>query len=349
MRHTIALSAILAAAVSAFGAAPVARVISNDAIEVDGITAPARNFMPVSLGGEITTHGAPATIQFPDGTSVSIQPNSQLRVDGLAGHPEVRMIRGAAQFNLKTSAAARAVAGARYAANKVADSATLQASAMSSPTSPVSEALMARATSGGAVQITPVSPIMTGGFTSGAALTGVFKISVGGGGPSILLPSGLTMNLTPSTTIVNGVSTTTYTIASITQTVSVTETVSTPSTTPGQPPVISTVTVQQTVTTPPPASLAAAVITVSAPATSGANAGQSSIVVNTATVNPNTGVTTLAPIAPATVASNINTTVATAAQTQATATPPAGSTVTAATATVTTTAVTTGAFSPNAP
>jgi hypothetical protein len=64
------------------GTKPVARVISADAFDVDGITSPARNYVPAGIGGEVSTRSATAVIQFSNGVSVVLQPNSQLKICG---------------------------------------------------------------------------------------------------------------------------------------------------------------------------------------------------------------------------------------------------------------------------
>lgn len=84
----------------ALSAAPVARVISTQPIEVGGITAPARNFVPIATGEAITTHQAPAVVQFRDGSNVVLQPNSELRVEELSSHLVVHVVSGTARYNL---------------------------------------------------------------------------------------------------------------------------------------------------------------------------------------------------------------------------------------------------------
>jgi hypothetical protein len=323
----------MVASVAGFAATPVARVISSDAVEVDGITSPARNYVPVGIGGEISTHSSTAVIQFSDGTSVVLQPNSQLKIDGRAGHPEVRIIKGAADYKMKASGISSVSVGGARMAGKYLDAATAQASVFSSPTNPIAEALSSRVSSTGATAITPSSPIVTGGFSSAApTLSGVFKVNDPTGGTSIVTPSGITINLTAGP-VVNGVPT--YTIASITENVTVSETY-TPagSTTP------ITVSVTTPVTVPAPAALSSAVITVTPPS-SGSGSTQSTVAINTATTTTVGGVTTttLAPVSTTTLATastQISTTAASTAVTQVTATgsstplptPPAGATVT---------------------
>ena len=65
----------VAIALLSFAAAPVARVISTEPVNVDGIVAPARNFVPLAVGNEVTTDRASAVVQFPDGSAVTLQPH----------------------------------------------------------------------------------------------------------------------------------------------------------------------------------------------------------------------------------------------------------------------------------
>ena len=71
----------VAAAIVSFAAAPVARMISAGPVDVDGILSPARNFVPLSVGNEITTDATSAVIQFSDGSAVTLQPHSKLRIE----------------------------------------------------------------------------------------------------------------------------------------------------------------------------------------------------------------------------------------------------------------------------
>jgi hypothetical protein len=198
-------------------APPIARVISNDSVDIDGITSPARNYVPVGLDGEVTTHSAPAVIQFSDGSTVVLQPNSHLKIDGRAGRPEVRIIRGAAELRMKPGSTARFNPGVAQVAARALDSAVAQANSAASPAAPIAEALMARqVVSTGATEVTPGSPIATGGFLSTPSFTGTFRSADGGGVlSSFVTPSGLTINVIPNFDAGGNVS---YTIASITQT-----------------------------------------------------------------------------------------------------------------------------------
>jgi hypothetical protein len=99
IRPAIVLSISVIACYGALYAAPspVGRVISGEMIEINGIKSPAHNYMPVSVGAEIATHGSSATIQFGDGSTVLVNANSQIRID--SNMPYVRVVRGAALVN----------------------------------------------------------------------------------------------------------------------------------------------------------------------------------------------------------------------------------------------------------
>jgi hypothetical protein len=343
MRTTLSLSVFaLATSLAAYAATPVARVISADAVDVDGITSPARNYVPVGIGGEVITRSATAVIQFSDGTSVVLQPNSQLKIDGRAGHPEIRVLRGAADYRMQPGAGARVSSGTAHAVNNIVDNAILQANTMIRPDNPIAEAVMYRGTgasgSGSASQITPGSAISVGSFISAPTVSsGSFHSAAGGGSNYIQTPSGLIINLTPAVDPTTGA--VTYTVASVTAQVSVTVT----QVINGTP--VTTTTVQ-TVTSAP-ANLVGLSVSIAPPSTTG---GTSAITfAQTTTTN---GVTTSTPVAATTIAANVSTAVQATATTQAiqqaTAANPTAPPPTVTTAPVTA-AVSTGTFSSTAP
>ena len=79
----------LSSAAALFGASPVAQVIGTESITVAGISAPARNFVPLAPGDDVATQNGTAVVQFRDGSNVTLQSNSVLRVEGQAGSPVV--------------------------------------------------------------------------------------------------------------------------------------------------------------------------------------------------------------------------------------------------------------------
>src|SRR5579883_1292344 len=94
---------ILGCAISAglsFGATAVARVISTDPVDVDGITMPARNFAPVAIGDEVATQAGSAVVQFKDGSDVVVQPKSRIRIEGKPAKLQVRVLTGSARTDL---------------------------------------------------------------------------------------------------------------------------------------------------------------------------------------------------------------------------------------------------------
>jgi len=260
-----------------FGAAPVARVISTESVDVDGIAAPARNFTPVAVGDYVTTQNGAAVLQFRDGSSVSIQPNSQIRVEGQPSGPKVRVVSGTVGYALSPASRLRVLNSKGETISRVLDSALPDATAAVQRNLAVEAAVVYRK-----------SGLQTGGMAPNAAIAvGQFTGSVfysSGTVTTIKTPSGLTINLTATT--VGGV--TTYTVASITQTVT---------TTGGA---------TQTLTVSDPSLIGATVGGI----TSGTTSGSSVTVTFTAP-----GSTT--PIPTTTVLTNLNTGITTAVTTQA--------------------------------
>lgn len=178
-------------------AAPVARVISTQPVNVNGILGPARNFVPLAVGDEVTTDSASAVVQFPDGRAVTLQAHSKLRIEAQPSGPVARVLQGSAIFDEART-----------------------------PSSPVNSA-------GKPGRVPPVGSGATPGILyrspaarqSGAAapqamvFTGSFKpaASAGGTGPQIIGPNGATMNLTAVVNPTTGA--TTYVVSSIQQTV----------------------------------------------------------------------------------------------------------------------------------
>src|SRR5690242_17438043 len=103
------LSAFSLAAAVSFGATPVARVIGTDSIEVDGITAPARNYTPLQVGSRVSTKRGAAVLQFRDGSSVSMQANSVVSLEGDAGAVQVRIVNGSVIYSISSSSRLRVV------------------------------------------------------------------------------------------------------------------------------------------------------------------------------------------------------------------------------------------------
>jgi hypothetical protein len=211
-------------AVTSFGQQPIAKIISNEPIEINGIMAPARNYVPIGLGGEVSTHSSTAVIQFSDGSTVSLQPNSQLRIEGSTGSPRVNLLRGSAQSKLTPGSHTRFSAANTTdpVVDQLIDNKTASRAATASPS--VSDALIYRATANRSTNaILPGSPVSAGAFSVASISQGTFfkaAATTPGGtasGPSITTPSGLVINLTAQVNPTTGV--VSYTVASITQTV----------------------------------------------------------------------------------------------------------------------------------
>ncbi len=212
-RVRLFVSALSFGVVVASAATPVARVIGAESLQVDGISVPARNYVPVELGGEVTTGTTSAVIQFVDGASAVVQPNSQVKIVGDAGDPKISVLRGAAQYRLATTPDVATRSVTKTSAKKKSDAAVFP------PSLDVLAAVSRTGTSPATlIPAGPAAPIaVSGGFTSGPIYSGTFISNAGSGGTglSILLPSGLTINLAPKTDPNTGV--VSYTIASITQ------------------------------------------------------------------------------------------------------------------------------------
>lgn len=216
--------ALAAASFLAFGATPVARVVGDQPIDVDGITAPARNFVPVSLGGQISTSHGTAVVQFTDGTSVTLQPNTQLRIEGQPGSPSLRVVRGSAQYKLGQGSRVRMGGSKGETLNKVLDDAILGANVATAPNGPVAQAVMYRADANRSGILLPSSPVSSGNFAPGSgsgSTFGKFSLSAAGDGSGrVCGPTGTCYTISNVTqSIVNGQVVYTGTISGATQSV----------------------------------------------------------------------------------------------------------------------------------
>ncbi len=202
----------VAAAIVSLAAAPVARVISTAPVNVDGILGPARNFVPLALGAEVTTDGASAVIQFTDGTTVTLQPHSTLRIEGQPSAPVARVLRGSAIYDVPRTPSARPV----NPANKPGVRVPPGAPSPDPLTGSGSSVSVGYQYQGRPVRqpgaISPQAPAFIGSFSQGGAAAG------DGAGPQILTPNGMTVNLTAVVNPSTGV--TTYVVSSIQQTIS---------------------------------------------------------------------------------------------------------------------------------
>ncbi len=204
--------AMLGCAISAgvsFGATAVARVISTDSVDVDGITMPARNFAPVAIGDEVATQGSSAVVQFKDGSDVVLQPKSRVRIEGKTNKLQVRILQGSAHTDLVPASRVQLVDSKGQTITTVITASLPDANtaaALMRPGSPLAPVLFTGASKQPGT-ILPTNAIAVGQF-SGA---GTFAAGPGNTA-TITTPAGLTLNLTLGP---NG----TYTISSISSTV----------------------------------------------------------------------------------------------------------------------------------
>ena len=226
--------AVFIAGGAALASVPVARVISTEPVAIDWIAAPARNFTPVGLGGDVKTGSASALLQFPDGTSVTLQANSELKIEGTVGKPVIRVITGSANYKLSPKSRIRIANGGglepvtavntNNRVNTVVQHSLTPAGAIGQTGNGLLTAAMIYKASPvpTAGVILPSSPILTGAFAAGkGAAPGFFggaSLDVTGGSAQIILPNNFeTINLVAVVNPVNNL--VTYTVASITETV----------------------------------------------------------------------------------------------------------------------------------
>lgn len=206
MRSLAIVSGFLS--VACFAATPVARVISTAPVEVAGIMAPARNFVPAGAGDEVTAREQAVVVQFRDGSDVVLQPNSKIVLQGEADHPSVRILQGGARYNLAPGSRLRILDSKGEAMDAMVGRALQQSAQYVRADNLASPALIYR---------NPGTPRSGVKLPASAILTGQFSVSgtpgATGSGPSIVTPSGMKINLTPIINA-NGV-TTGYKVGSI--------------------------------------------------------------------------------------------------------------------------------------
>ena len=103
MSRTSVVLVLILLACQGFAATPVAAISCNQSVVISGITVPADRVIswPVSINDEIVTQSAPAMLRFNDGTVVTLQRNSRMKLT--AGHSgvEVKMLAGSAIYDIK--------------------------------------------------------------------------------------------------------------------------------------------------------------------------------------------------------------------------------------------------------
>jgi hypothetical protein len=191
---------------------PIGKVISNEPLEIGGVTAPSRNYVPVSLGENVSSGSAAVFVTFTNGSTAVLNPHSEIKIEGTSDHPDIRVIRGAAQYKPMPAASnVKSVSGVQPVIRR-----TPGAPAPAAYSAAVPVASAASATS--SAKIAPTAPVITGGFLTAPVLEGtLIRNASSGGGVAIFTPTGLVINLTPVVNSTTGA--VSYTVSSITQTV----------------------------------------------------------------------------------------------------------------------------------
>ena len=176
---------------------PVARVIGTQPVDVNGVTAPASNFVPVSIGSDVSIKSGVAILQFVDGTSVTLQPNSQLRIEGQFSSPTVRIVRGAAEYKMSLASHVRVSTGSSQTVNTLPDRDRPGGNTIASGNSSFVETAMNRGPNSQIGAALP-SKATLGSFAFAPDLGhAVFRASGPSSGPGLVTPTGLVINLTP--------------------------------------------------------------------------------------------------------------------------------------------------------
>ena len=206
---------VISASLVAFGANPVGRVISSSPVEVDGITAPARNFVPVSIGDIVTTKGGSAVVQFPDGSArLTLQPNSSLKIEGASSNVSVRVVSGSAVYDLGRTSTIHVINTKGEPVSKGAGH------SFAAPIATQSVSIRIQCRCGLSAVSAAASPerwCQTPPFWWATSWSSALAAAGGTGGPAVLLPNGLTINLAATTNPTTGA--VTYTVVSVTTTV----------------------------------------------------------------------------------------------------------------------------------
>lgn len=199
--RTLMTLAVLLPTFQCFGASPVATVSSTESVVVSGINVPTSRVMswPVNANDEIATQSAPAMVRFSDGTVVTLQRNSRMRLEQGPAGVEVKMLAGSAMYDLKsrsTVSVAPALAAARIPSNTPVNAPARTAVSASS-----NEA-MATALAYRMPAVAPSSGVV---FAPTAISTGQFGPAAGAarqaittpGGTYVTLANGMILEVTP--------------------------------------------------------------------------------------------------------------------------------------------------------
>jgi hypothetical protein len=293
-------------------AATVATVSSKGSVTVSGIQVPTERLIswPISATDEIATGATPATIRFSDGSMLTLQKNSKVKLD--ASPAKFSLVSGSAILDGAPRTAATAIKGSAnlpaIAQNNQSAAVRYNAASATAAVMPLPEAVPAYRSPGSqTVYISPNS-LTTGTFTSISHAAGDPTAQTG----EIILPSGLKLEVTlttpgtattPPTYTINsvlvpvtetsagGVVTTTFISTPTTALTNATVTVSNPTQQTGTPvPVTLSITLPNTTTPVTPAQLPTVITTVTT----------TTITANLPTLPTGTTVTA-APTSPATI------------------------------------------------
>lgn len=197
--RTLLASTLALAGIQCFGATPLATISSSQSIVVSGIAVPTNRVMswPVSLNDEIVTQTAPAVVRFTDGTVVTLQRNSRMRLDPGPSGVQVKMLSGSAIYDIKARSAvsiAPAVDKAAAATTPVLPKANaVQAASARQAQASALAYKMPEATSAGSGVVYAPAAISSGVFMAAAARDAVTEP---GSGTRIELPNGTILEVT---------------------------------------------------------------------------------------------------------------------------------------------------------
>jgi hypothetical protein len=204
---------ILGCAIStgvSFGATAVARVISTDPVEVDGISMPARNFAPVAIGDEVATQGGSAVVQFQDGSNVTLHPKSRIRIEGKPAKLQVRILIGSANSNIVPTSRLHLVNSRGDTISQIILTALPTQASLAHAAGPLAPEVLYTSSSlrqsGG---LAPGTSVAVGQFSG----SGTFHAEAGGTA-TITAPNGTVITLAATTNPTTGA--VTYTVQSIT-------------------------------------------------------------------------------------------------------------------------------------
>ena len=92
----------IALVLASWAATPLGRVSSSQPFEMNGATVPVGGVAswPLFAGDVIDTHAAPATVIFPGGNRIVLEPNSELKIEAKGRKPIIRLLHGSGKYFL---------------------------------------------------------------------------------------------------------------------------------------------------------------------------------------------------------------------------------------------------------